>query len=195
MGAATAALILAPRLSARYNKQVVAFRLWIFAALFLPVPVILRLLHLFPPPGSDLLLNLLLVYSFIEIAVIIIANVMIGSMMADLAEDSERVTGRRSEGLFFSALSFSSKAITGIGIVIAGIILEVVHFPVGAAFGEVEQRTMTEFGAFAVSTMVIFYLLATYAMSFYGITRASHLQTLAAIESATKMPAPRVSMD
>ena len=179
--AAALAVYLARRLTVDNSKQTIAIRLWVFAALFLPVPVILRLLGWFPPSGSDPLLYLLLVHSFIEICVIVIANILIASMMADLVEDSEKVTGRRSEGLYFSALSFSAKATTGLGIVLAGTILQLVDFPVGAAFGEVPEGTMESFGVIAVGAMVGFYLLATLALGFYRITRAGHWQNLAII--------------
>jgi Na+/melibiose symporter-like transporter len=179
--AAAAALYLAPRLTANHNKQTVATRLWVFAALFLPVPVILRLLGWFPAAGSDLLLDMLLVHSFIEICVIVIASILIASMMADLVEDSEKETGRRSEGLYFSALSFSAKATTGLGVVMAGAILEFVDFPVGAAFGEIPANTMETFGVIAVGAMVAFYLFATAALKFYRVTRVTHSENLAII--------------
>jgi len=181
--AATAAMILSPRIAARFDKKTIAVNLWVFAAVFLPVPVILKLLHWFPPSGSTALLNLLLLHSFIEITTITIANILIASMMADLVEDVEQRTGYRNEGLLFSALSFSAKAVTGLGVVFAGLILEIVHFPVGAAFGQVPEDTMTEFGIIAVGGMVVFYLLATWAMTFYRITRASHLATLEALRN------------
>jgi len=181
--AATAAMILSPRVAARYDKKFIAVWLWVFAAFFLPVPVILKLLHWFPPGGSDALLNLLLVHSFIEITTITMANILIASMMADLVEDVEKNTGRRNEGLLFSALSFSAKAITGLGVVFAGLILAIVDFPVGAAFGQVPQEKMTAFGIIAVGAMVFFYLLATWAMTFYQITRAGHQATLEVIRA------------
>jgi len=188
--AATAAMFLSPRVAARFDKKNIAVRLWVFAAVFLPVPVILKLLGWFPPGGSNALLDLLLIHSFIEICTITMANILIASMMADLVEDVEKDTGRRNEGLLFSALSFSAKAVTGLGVVFAGLILAVVHFPVGAAFGEVPQDKMTAFGVIAVGAMVLFYLLATWAMSFYRITRAGHLATIESIRARTAGPAP-----
>jgi len=175
---------LAPRLSARNDKQTVAIWTWMFAALFLPVPVILRLLGWFPAPGSDLLLDLLLVHSFIEILVITIGYILVHSMMADLVEDNEKDTGRRSEGLYFSSLSFAAKTTTGVGIVLAGAILELVDFPVGAAFGEVPEPTMAAFGVIGVGAMVLFYVLATWVLRHYRITRESHARNVAILAAA-----------
>jgi hypothetical protein len=63
-----------------------------------------------------------------------------------------------------SARSFSAKATTGLGVVMAGLILEFIKFPLGASFGEVPDATMTEFALIAVGAMVGFYLLATLAL-------------------------------
>ncbi len=184
LAAAAFGFWLVPRLTVRSNKQTVAIRTWMFAALFLPVPVILRLLGWFPAPGSDLLLDLLLVHSFIEILVITIGYILVHSMMADLVEDNEKDTGRRSEGLYFSSLSFAAKTTTGLGIVMAGLILEVVDFPVGAAFGEVPEPTMTAFGVIGVGAMVFFYVLATWVLRHYRITREGHERNLAILATA-----------
>jgi Na+/melibiose symporter-like transporter len=182
--AAFAALFLAPRVAARFDKNRIAIRLWLFAAVFLPVPVILKLLGWFPPDGSEALLHLLLLHSFIEITVMIIGGIMISSMVADLVEDSEKVTGRRSEGLLFSAVGLCAKAVAGLGIVISGLILELVKFPVGAAYGTVPAEITSRFGVIAVGAMTLFYLLAVVAMRFYRITRATHSANIALVTGA-----------
>ena len=44
-----------------------------------------------------------------EVVGFIIGGVMLDSMMADIVEDSEVKTSRRSEGLFYAARSFAGK--------------------------------------------------------------------------------------
>jgi glycoside/pentoside/hexuronide:cation symporter, GPH family len=191
--AAVGAFFLAPRIAARFDKNRVAIRLWLFAAIFLPVPVILKMLGWFPADGSDTLLNLLLVHSFIEITVMITGGIMISSMVADLVEDNEKATGRRSEGLLFSAVGLCAKCVTGLGIVLSGLILELVKFPVGAAYGTVPTGITDRFGAIAVGAMTLFYLLATFAMRFYRITRASHAEVLAGRISTSPAPSAQIA--
>ena len=53
----------------------------------------------------------------------ITASILISSMIADVVENSELKTGRRSEGLFFAAASFVNKAVSGIGIFASSLIL------------------------------------------------------------------------
>jgi len=51
------------------------------------------------------------------------------SMMADAAEEHEHLQGSRREGLFFSGLGFAGKAAGGMGMLIGGFALDVLHFP------------------------------------------------------------------
>ena len=51
---------------------------------------------------------------------------MLDSMMADVVEESEVDTSRRSEGLFYATRSFAAKAMSAGGIFLAGIIVSIV---------------------------------------------------------------------
>jgi len=61
------------------------------------------------------------------------ASALIGfqSMMADAADEHEHLFGARREGLYFAGISFSAKASSGIGAIIAGLILDIIAFPHG----------------------------------------------------------------
>ncbi len=62
----------------------------------------------------------------------ITSNILISSMTADVVEDAELRTGRRSEGLFFAGTAFIAKAVSGVGIFASSMILWLVSFPQGA---------------------------------------------------------------
>jgi GPH family glycoside/pentoside/hexuronide:cation symporter len=51
------------------------------------------------------------------------------SMMADAADEHEHLFGARREGLYFAGISFSAKASSGIGSLMAGLLLDVIGFP------------------------------------------------------------------
>ena len=53
----------------------------------------------------------------------------LSSMLMDLVEDIQLKTGRREEGVLFSARSFADKAVSGFGLTFAGIILSLISFP------------------------------------------------------------------
>jgi GPH family glycoside/pentoside/hexuronide:cation symporter len=55
------------------------------------------------------------------------------SMMADAADEHEHLFGARREGLYFAGISLSAKASSGIGALIAGVVLDVIGFPHGGA--------------------------------------------------------------
>jgi GPH family glycoside/pentoside/hexuronide:cation symporter len=55
------------------------------------------------------------------------------SMMADAADEHEHLFGARREGLYFAGISLSAKASSGVGALIAGIVLDVIGFPHGLA--------------------------------------------------------------
>ena len=57
------------------------------------------------------------------------------SMMADAADEHEHLFGARREGLYFAGISFSAKASSGIGAVIAGLVLDIIGFPHGLGAG------------------------------------------------------------
>ena len=65
-------------------------------------------------------------FIFTEVVFGIISAVMLDSMMADVVEDSETHTNRRSEGLFFATRNFAGKFVSASGIIFAGIIVSAV---------------------------------------------------------------------
>jgi len=52
------------------------------------------------------------------------------SVIPDAADEHEQLFGTRREGLYFAGWSFASKAASGAGILIAGLVLQLIRFPV-----------------------------------------------------------------
>ena len=71
-----------------------------------PAPVALRLLGVMPENGDPLLYPMILVLTIIDLALIITTQILTQSMIADLVEDGELRTQRRSEGVFFAAIIY-----------------------------------------------------------------------------------------
>ena len=70
-----------------------------------PLPYILRMIELFPQNNTSELFWLLMVFNSFEVMLMIMASSLVAAMIADVVEDSELKTGRRSEGIFFAANS------------------------------------------------------------------------------------------
>jgi GPH family glycoside/pentoside/hexuronide:cation symporter len=91
---------------------------------------LLRIAGLIPQHSVVLVLtiNNALVYG----AVTVLA-VSFQSMMADAADEHELLFGARREGLYFSGITFSTKAASGLGSLIAGFAMDLIHFPYAIA--------------------------------------------------------------
>ena len=100
-------------------------------------------------------------------------------MIADVVEDGELKTGRRSEGLFFSASTLVTKAVSGIGIFAASGILAVIHFPAAAKPGQVAPEILQHLALVYIPTLLALYATGLVLLFGYRITRESHAETLA----------------
>ncbi len=99
------------------------------------------------------------------------------SMMADAADEHEHLFGRRREGLYFSGLGFAAKAATGLGVLVAGVCLDLIRFPkdvagkVGLVLPEdVQVRLVMIWGPAAAAVCVVSMIV----FAGYGITRKRH---------------------
>lgn len=181
------ALLLAPRVSRWLGKKKGGMTVLGLAFAMAPMPYILRVLGLFPENGTDTLFWTLVVFNTVEVTLIIMSSSLIAAMIADVVEDSEVKTGRRSEGIFFAANSFAQKAVNGLGVVVAGQILAIIQFPTKAKPGQVPEETLFDLAYIYVPTLLFFYLFALAVLSFYKINREDHsenLRKLAEVDNA-----------
>ncbi len=176
---AAVALAVTPRLSVRYGgKKPAAMRIAVAVCVISPLPIVLRLLGIFPANHSPLLLPLLLVLSVVVVTLIILASILVASMLADVVEESELATGRRSEGLLFSANIFLQKAVSGFGIFASTMLLSAIGFPRGAQPGEIDPVVVRNLGLVYVPFLVMMYVGTVAFLSTYSISRATHEENL-----------------
>lgn len=176
-----------PKLAARGDKKKLAIRAWLVAGVFLPMPVFLRIIGFFPESGPALFW-LLVGHSIIEVTIIIMASILVSSMTADIVEESERTTERRSEGLFFAARNFASKSVNGLGIIIAGQMLAIVNFPTQTAPADIDRGVLNNLGMLYIPTILVFYMTAIFCLRFYKITREGHGENLQALGRNLETP-------
>lgn len=115
-----AGTFLSPYLQARFGKKTMLIFGTASWSAWQAVPVVLRLLDWLPENGSDLLVPVLAAMRIVQGVCTVQSNVAYGSMVADIVDEHEYNIGKRQEGIFFSASSFSAKAPTGLGTIIAG---------------------------------------------------------------------------
>lgn len=154
------------------------------------LPVALRLVGWFPENGTPTLLWTLAVIRFIQGAGVVQALVSFGSMMADVADEHELASGRRQEGIFFGAVSFSNKAASGLGTALGGIGLDLIRWPKGPEIrtaADVPPETIVQLGIFYGPLVAGFAVVSVWCYAHYQLNRQRHqsiLDELRAIRAA-----------
>jgi glycoside/pentoside/hexuronide:cation symporter, GPH family len=141
-------------------------------------PVMLRLLHLLPWSGEPLAW-LLAGIMFLGGTLMATAAIAFSSMIADAADEHEHLFGERREGLFFAAWAFASKASTGAGALIAGVVLQVIRFPTnladqGGTSAVLPERMADMLGLFYGPGAALFTLAAVLTTLLYRLDGKTH---------------------
>jgi glycoside/pentoside/hexuronide:cation symporter, GPH family len=194
--AAIVGIVLAPWASRRFDKKrtmMAVFFLSIFAGV---IPPVLRLTGVLAI-GSPLIVPILIVDGFVAGALALMGFVIIGSMVADVAEDAAVKTGVRSEGLLFATNGLLPKITNGLGIVAGNLMLEAAHVPVGAAAataGLVASPVMRHLVLMSLPTGVVLNMIAVSVLVFYRIDRGAHEANLEALRLAAMIGDPPTAL-
>jgi Na+/melibiose symporter-like transporter len=142
--------------------------------------IALRLMDVVPENGHPILLPLLVASATLLVASTSVATIMGVSMVADVLDAHEARTGLRQEGMFSAALTFSSKASSGVGFVLGGLILDyAIAFPRGSDPMSVDPNLIFKLGLIAGVALPLLYFLPIALVTRYRLSRAEH----AAIQS------------
>ncbi len=183
-----AALIIsafAGKLAQRFDKKRLAVNLFILSIAIGPLLLILRLadiwwgISILPANGEKFgsLWWIMLTHSFVQASVGVLAWILVGSMTADIVEDSQRQTGKRSEGLFFAGPHLAQKAVSGIGLMIKGVMLTAVGF-VATNSLEAKIAAMQDLAGIIVILSIIMPSISLFLLSRYELTQSSHQANL-----------------
>ena len=183
--AAVLALFLAPFVARVFGKKRGAIIVSLLAFTFLPLPVFLRLLGLFPENGTELLFWIFGSFFVMDITLIIASSILVASMVADLAEDSEITTGRRSEGLFFASQTFLLKALVGVGTLTSTLLLAFIGFPEKAVVGELPEELIRNLGLVYGFALLFMYTFAVVFLTRYQISETRHQENLDILKART----------
>lgn len=155
---------------------------WLLCQIF---PVLLRLADVLPENGTSNLIGVLFAIRIIQGILVQQALASFSSMMADIADEHDLATGRRQEGIFFGVVSFSAKAASGAGSVLAGIALDVIGWPAGLGMAgstaTLAPETIRNLGIVYGPMVAIFAIAAPFAYRGYDLNRVRHKQVLEAL--------------
>jgi Na+/melibiose symporter-like transporter len=187
--AAFLAFGIAPRIAKRFDKKPAAMTLIPLGLLISVSPIVLRLMGAFLPNGSPALFPTIWVINVFGIGLGITGSILFSSMIADVVENSELTTGRRQEGLFFAAVAFVNKAVSGMGIFTSGMIISAIHFPHGVKPDAVPADVVRALGLTYVPVQVALYGITVLLLTGYRISRRSHEETLRQLAAAADLAA------
>ena len=135
------------------------------------IVVALRLVHILPPNGSPWLLPILVVDASVAAGISVVQGIIFASMIADILDLQELKTGLRQEAMFAAALSFSGKAVTGIGIVVGGLVLKLIAIPANIAPANVPPDVVLRLGVIAGLALPLLFVLPIWLVRRYTISR------------------------
>lgn len=169
--------VLAPLATRLMGKKRAAMSIGLLAVLGSPLPIVLKLFGLLPD-DPQFIFWFVFIGGVIDVGLIVCFQILFASMIADLVEQSELKTGRRSEGLFFSAATFIRKLVQGLGVIAAGVVLWLAQFPEGATPEDVSADSIWRLGAYYVPILLFVWLAMIAVISTYKLNRESHEENL-----------------
>ena len=141
------------------------------------LPVSLRLLDMIPENGNAILIPLLFGIKLIQGAGTVQSDVAAGAFVADIADENELESGKRQEGIFFAALSFSWKATSGVGGVVAGLALELIKWPAGSQIqsaSDIPPETLVKLGVIYGPLIASLTLVTVWCYQHLDLSRQKH---------------------
>ncbi|MCA3696546.1 MFS transporter [Aquidulcibacter sp.] len=175
--------VMAPIVTKSIGKKQGAMIIGLVAFLGAPLPIVLRLLGVMPENGDPSLFWIVMLANMVDTGLIICFQILSASMLADLVEDAEIKTGRRSEGIFFAASTFIRKSVQGLGVITAGFVLAAAQFPAGVKPDQIPAEALTRLGLYYVPTILFLWFTMLAIMSTYRLKREDHENNLRELAS------------
>jgi Na+/melibiose symporter-like transporter len=119
----------------------------------------------------------------------------LNAMFADIVDEHELDTGHRREGVIFAARSFLVKAISSVGVVVGGWVIDWIDFPRGARAGTVPDEVLWNLGLYQAPLPSIFVFIAVILYSGYQLDRTRHAEIIAALSLRKAGNAPAAASE
>jgi Na+/melibiose symporter-like transporter len=177
-----------PRVAARIDKRpTFLIGLVIFGA-FVALPILFKVVGFFPAEDSPFYLPVWYLHGLGYAFGITATAVTGGSMMADVADADQLRHGRRREGIYFGAVSFTAKASVGIGAFVAGQVVEWVGLVRGMRPDQVPMEMSRMLGLVDGLVLLLIVAAATAAFSRYDLTSERHASIRAQLDAQQAAP-------
>ena len=172
------AFVLTPIFTRIFDKKLT---LIIVSAITIILPnamIVFRLLDFpwFPGNDSEWILIMFFAVSYVTMMVGPIAGATIYSMFADIADEHELKESERREGSVYAARAFARKALTGVGTLIGGILLDVIKFPEQAQAGTVPDDIIWQLGFVSGPAVAVIALAGIGLFFYYDLNHKRHAE-------------------
>jgi Na+/melibiose symporter-like transporter len=184
--AAVGALVAFPLVAAiqeRWDKKYILLACSITSLVEGVTLVSLRFLDVLPENGDPRLLAILIGAGVFTVGIAVVQGIIGASIVADLLDDHELRTGYRQEAMFNAALSFSGKAVSGLGTLLGGLIITLIAFPTQAEPADVAPDTIRRLGLVVGIAVPLLYLIPIALVTRYRITRERHAEIRAQLDA------------
>ena len=166
-----------------FDKRHVIWVTAILLSVFPALPVVLRLMGMFPENHAPMLFMSLVVCAAIGALAGSILNISVMSALADVADEIDLKHGLRQEGILYSARTFFAKLDNSIGHGIATFSMWLIAFPEKAIPGQVDAEIIWWLGVIDSPMTILPGLIAAFFYSKYRIDRTSWEKTRASLAS------------
>ncbi|MBW2271757.1 MAG: MFS transporter [Deltaproteobacteria bacterium] len=166
----------------RYDKKPTFLFGVIWFAAFASLPPLFRVLDWLPEPGTRAYIGFVVSAGFLMAFGAAAASATLGSMMADITDEDALITGRRREGIYFGALSFSAKTATGLGQLLGGVLVDTVGLTENVDVGGISPQIVTDLGLFYAVGTAVLASASIYFLARYRLDRERHAEIRSALE-------------
>ena len=174
----------APLLTRIREKRTIAIIATSVLCVSVATPVLLGILGLAPLRGGAA--GYLVIYGFLFVDMVTYVLVM-GSLFSMITDAVEHRTllraGRREEGTIFAVQTFVLKASSALGVLVAGIALQMIGF--ANQGGSPDSELANNIGLIWISLNLAFYFLGICPILFYRFTRQRHLENIEKLSDST----------
>ncbi len=185
-GGVIASAIIAGPLSRRFGKRAAAAMCTLLGCSIQTLPYWLRLIGVYPLPGDPMAVPLFFSTVFFNSAFGVASFIIVASMMSDVVEDSEELTGRREEGLFFAGALFMQKCSGGLGILATGLVLSIAAFPAKAVPGTVAQPVLDHLALLYVTIYLGLGCTAAFLLTRFPFGKEEHEARLSRLATPSR---------
>jgi Na+/melibiose symporter-like transporter len=164
------------------DKKVMAMRfLMASVAISMILPPLLSLGCL-PNRGSNGLWYLLTAYDFLSQLIWIVTASIIYSLYADVTDDVVLAIGKRLEAAIFACQTFVERVSMGLGALLAGLVLTLIHYPTAAENVAIPARILVHLGLSYMGAWFVFASIGIWFLSKYEITRSVQAEEVEVLE-------------